>query len=156
MAIAAASSVKAKAIVFSRPITSEIQPKKGRVRPLQIRSMDSARGTAADPKTSALPRPKSVAKLLKFETTIRPPVDIIVIMTNISQKIGDRSITPGATPVFSSAPERTSVVFGTRNSSAATVPMTPRIRPKVSSVWLAPAALIIVSIGNVVSNAPKP
>ena len=154
--MAHASSVKARAIVFSRPIVSDTHPKIGRVSPLAMRSIDSARGTAAVPNTSVLPRPKSVAKLLKFDTTMRPPVDIMVIMTNISQKIGERSIVAGVAPVFSSVPERTSVVRGTRRSKAATVPIAPRIRPNVRSVVRKPEALIMSSIGNVVASAPKP
>ena len=96
---AAAASANANVMVSSRPMRSDTQPKKGRVRPLQTRSIESASGTAAAPKTSALLWPKSTAKLLKFETTIRPPVDIMVIMTNISQKIGERSMAPGVAPV---------------------------------------------------------
>ena len=40
--------------------------------------------------------PKSRAKSANCEITIRPPVDIIVIMTNISQKTGVFSISFGA------------------------------------------------------------
>ena len=82
--------------MFSRPILSDTQPKNGRVNPFVIRSKVSASGSAAIPKTMASATPKSRAKLAKFDTTISPPVDIIVIMTNMSQKSGVFSISVGA------------------------------------------------------------
>ena len=82
--------------MFSRPIPSDSQPKKGRVNPLSRRSTVSANGKAASPSTRMSATPKSRAKLAKFDVTIRPPVDIIVIMTNISQKIGVFNIEAGA------------------------------------------------------------
>ena len=121
-----------------------------------MRSIDSASGTAAAPNTIALLCPKSTAKLLKFDTTMSPPVDIMVIMTNISQKIGERSMAPGVAPLWSSRLERTSVESGSRSSRPATRPIAPRMKPNTSSVWRKPSALIIVSIGKVVASAPKP
>ena len=83
--------------MFSRPIRSDTQPKKGRVNPLSRRSTVSANGRAASPRTRTSATPKSRAKLAKFDVTMRPPVDIMVIITNISQKIGVFSIWAGAT-----------------------------------------------------------
>ena len=42
--------------------------------------------------------PNALAKLVNCVMTIRPPVDIIDIMTNISQNTGDRSISRGVAP----------------------------------------------------------
>ena len=88
-------------IVFSRPIWSDTQPKNGRVKPLVMRSKVSANGIAA----SVTPRmttvvvasmPNALAKLVNCVITMRPPVDIIDIMTNISQNTGVFSISSGA------------------------------------------------------------
>ena len=91
--------------------------------------MVSASGSAAEPSTTASATPKSRAKLAKFDTTIRPPVAIIVIMANISQKIGERSISRGVAPALSSAPERTSLTTGSRRNNAARRPMPPSTTP---------------------------
>ena len=82
-------------MVFSRPIRSETQPKNGRVNPLVIRSNVSANGNAAIPKivTSAMPKLRMTGA--NCEITIRPPVDIMVIMTNSSQNTGVFSIAAG-------------------------------------------------------------
>ena len=77
--------------IAPRPIWSDTQPKNGRVSPLVKRSMVSARGSAAAPQTSIFATPNSVAKLAICEMTISPDVDISVIITNISQKIGEAS-----------------------------------------------------------------
>ncbi|CLA27921.1 Uncharacterised protein [Mycobacterium tuberculosis] len=61
-----------------------------------MRSMVSASGSAAKPQTMTLATPKSFVKFANCEITISPPVDIIVIITNISQKIGVLSICFGA------------------------------------------------------------
>src|SRR5213080_4977422 len=84
-------------IVFSRPIRSDSQPKNGRVRPLVIRSSDRASGSSGRPNTIALAIPKSRVNAAICEVTINPAVDIIVIMTNISQKIGVRNMSAGRT-----------------------------------------------------------
>ena len=76
------SSEKASAMVFSRPIWSETQPKNGRVRPLVNRDSVSDSGSAAMPRTSMLATPKSLANGPTLETTIRPEVDIMLIITN--------------------------------------------------------------------------
>src|SRR5437016_2171563 len=70
--------------------------KNGRVRPLVMRSSDHASGSTGRPKTTAFAIPKSRVKAAIFEVTISPAVDIIVIMTNINQKIVVRSIWRGA------------------------------------------------------------
>src|SRR2546428_12719567 len=83
-------------IVFSRPIWSDTQPKNGRVRPLANRSIDSARGRAGKPKTKTSAMPKSRGNAPICETTMRPPVDIMALMTNLSQKTGGlRSLAGG-------------------------------------------------------------
>src|SRR6202171_3251496 len=83
--IAIPSSPKAMNMVLSRPIRSDTQPKKGRVKPLVKRSIVKASGNAAMPKMVASVMPKSFEKDAICEMTMRPDVDIIVIMTNISQ-----------------------------------------------------------------------
>src|ERR1051326_1287726 len=95
---ATASSENAISMVFSRPIRSDTKPKKGRVRPLVIRSNVRANGSAAMPKIVTSAIPKLRVNGANCEITIRPPVDIIVIMTNSSQNTGVRSIMPGETP----------------------------------------------------------
>ena len=85
------------AMVFSRPMRSETQPKNGRVRPLVMRSIVSAKGSAARPNTSTLVTPKSRENEANCEIIISPPVDIMVIMRNISQKTCVFSISRGAT-----------------------------------------------------------
>ncbi len=118
-------------MVFSRPWWSDTQPKNGRVSPLVKRSMVSASGSAAMPHTVICATPNSVANPAMFDTTINPEVDISVIITNISQKTGDRSI------VTVSAPAPLSSVAaegGGFSPSAATSPTTPKTTPKRSSV----------------------
>ena len=88
MVTAAASIRKAIAMVFSRPMLSDTQPKNGRVSPLVRRSTVSASGNAARPNTMTLATPKSRENAANCEMIIRPPVDIIVIMKNISQNTG--------------------------------------------------------------------
>ena len=82
---------------------SETQPKNGRVSPLVMRSTVSASGSAAKPSTITLATPKSRANGANCEMIMRPPVDIMVIITNISQKTPVRSISPGATSLAASA-----------------------------------------------------
>ena len=126
------------AIVFSRPMRSDTQPKNGRVRPLVMRSMVSASGSAARPKTITLATPKSRAKAANCEMTIRPPVDIMVIMTNISQNTGVFSISAGMTSFADDASRRAAAALssavGMRIASAATAPTTPRMMPNTTSV----------------------
>jgi len=97
MRTAAASIRKARAIVFSRPIWSDSQPKNGRVKPLVMRSTVKANGNAARPNTRTFATPKSREKAANCEMIINPPVDIIVIIANSSQNTGARSICRGAT-----------------------------------------------------------
>ena len=137
IATAAASIRKATAIVFSRPIWSDNQPKNGRVRPLVMRSTVSASGNAATPNTMTFATPKSREKAANCEMIINPPVDIIVIMPNSSQNTGWRSIWRGATsrePVITGAGGNTSLPFGSRIPSAAAAPMRPRMMPNTVSV----------------------
>ncbi len=60
--------------------------------------MVNASGSAAAPQTSIFATPNSVAKLAIWEMTIRPEVDISVIITNISQNTGVFSIAPVSVP----------------------------------------------------------
>ena len=92
---AIASMPKATNMVFSRPMWSETQPKNGRVNPLAIRCSVSANGSAAMPAISTSAMPKSFITGPNCDTTISPPVDIIVIIRNISQNTGVFSISPG-------------------------------------------------------------
>ena len=85
--------------MFSRPKRSEIHPKNGRVAPFVMRSSESANGSTGSPNTSAPPMPKSRVKAPICEVTIRPVVDIIVIIANISQKIRVPSISTGVTSI---------------------------------------------------------
>ena len=80
--IATASSANASAMVFSRPIWSDTQPKNGRVNPLVTRDRVSDSGSAAMPSTSTCATLNSLANAPTLSTTIRPLVDIIVIITN--------------------------------------------------------------------------
>ena len=80
MRMAMASSEKASAIVASRPIWSETQPKNGRVSPLVTRDSVSESGSAAMPKTSMSATPNSFANGPTLDTTINPEVDIMLII----------------------------------------------------------------------------
>jgi hypothetical protein len=51
-------------------------------------------------KTMAFATPKSLANAAICVMTIKPELDIIDIITNRTQKIGERSMTPGETPVL--------------------------------------------------------
>ena len=82
-------------IVISRPMRSDTQPKNGRVSPLVKRDSVSDSGSAAMPITSTSATLNSFANGPTFETTMRPEVDIMLIMMNSSQKIGLCSISRG-------------------------------------------------------------
>ena len=137
LAIARPSSPKASAMVFSRPMRSDTQPKNGRVRPLQKRSIVSASGRAAKPHTASLAMPKSPANAPICDVTIRPEVDIIDIIANISQKTGLRSM-DAVSMSRSAAPLASRVgaaaTGGARRPRAARTPTAPKIRPNFSSV----------------------
>ena len=124
-------------IVFSRPMRSDTQPKKGRVRPLVMRSTVSASGSAARPHTMTLATPKARENAANCEITIRPPVDIIVIMTNISQNTLVLSMSLGATlrdDAMIAGACKTSLVVGERMASAASAPTMPRMMPNTTKV----------------------
>ena len=126
---------------------------------MRRRSTVRANCSAASPKTRTSATPKSRAKLAKFDVTMRPPVDIMVIITNISQKIGVFSILAGATlfpRACDAAGARISSGRGSRRPSAARTPTPPRMRPNTTKVLGAPEAASIEEIGNVVSMAPIP
>src|SRR3954470_18265005 len=89
---ASASIENAMNMVHSRPILSDTQPKKGRVRPLAMRCSVNANGSAAMPEIATSAMPKSRITGANCDTTMSPPVDIMVIMRNINQKIGVFSI----------------------------------------------------------------
>src|ERR1700682_4485020 len=86
------STPKAMNMVFSRPIMSDTQPKKGRVRPLRTRSMVAANVTVviviAISVTDTLSTFQSTAIGLRLAVTINPPAPTITNMKYISQKIG--------------------------------------------------------------------
>jgi hypothetical protein len=97
--------------------------------------------------------------LAKFDVTMSPPVDIMVIITNISQKIGVFSILAGATSspcVRVAAGTETSPGRGSRRPSAARTPTLPRMTPNTIRVIGAPEEASIEEMGNVVSMAPIP
>ena len=97
--------------------------------------------------------------MAKFDVTINPPVDIIVIMTNISQKIGVFSILAGATSFPCArmvAGAAASPARGSRRPSAARTPTLPRMTPNTVNVAGAPREESIDEMGNVVSMAPIP
>ncbi len=75
-----ASREKASAIVDSRPIWSDTQPKNGRVSPFVTRDKVSDKGSAAMPNTKTCATLYSLAKGPTFETTMSPLVDIMAIM----------------------------------------------------------------------------
>src|SRR5258705_2711710 len=60
-----------------------------------MRSIETVNGKSGRPKTTAFAMPKSRVNADICDVTISPAVDIIVIMTNISQKIGVRNISDG-------------------------------------------------------------
>ena len=97
---ASAPNEKTIAIVFSRPITSEIQPKKGRARPLKMLSKTSALlSVVAVTKrivTSWSASLKSAAIGAICAVAISPELATRINMTQSSQKIGDLSISRGA------------------------------------------------------------
>jgi len=80
--MAIASSENANAIVGSRQIWSEIQPKNGRVSPFVTRDSVSDSGNAAMPRTGMSATPNSFANGPTLETTISPLVDIMLIIRN--------------------------------------------------------------------------
>ena len=99
--------------------------------------MVSASGNAASPNTTTLATPKSRENAANCEMIIRPPVDIMVIMKNISQNTGLRSIWPGGVPAFAASAGgggNTSADVGIRIASAAAAPTTPRMRPNTTRV----------------------
>ena len=68
---------------------------------------------------------------------IKPPVDIIVIMTNISQNTLLRNISPGGVPTadaIAGGGGSLSSDVGTRSASAETAPIRPRMMPNTTSV----------------------
>ncbi len=80
-----ASSPNAMNMVFSRPMWSDTQPKNGRVNPLRMRSIDSAKvsaGKVSQAKvtgTSAIWKSRAIGA--SCAVAIRPPA---AIMTNIA------------------------------------------------------------------------
>jgi len=97
--------------------------------------MVSASGRAAKPHTANLAMPKSPANAPICDVTIRPEVDIIDIIANISQKTGLRSIdavSRSAAPLASRV--GAAAAGGARRPRAASTPTAPRIRPNLSSV----------------------
>jgi len=90
--IISASSPNAMSMVFSRPILSDTQPKNGRVRPLRIRSNDSAKVSAGSVKpsrvTGTLSIPKSLAIGASCATAINPPAATSTNITYMTQNTG--------------------------------------------------------------------
>ncbi len=88
-----ASSAKAMNIVFSRPILSDTQPKNGRVTPLRIRSIDSAKVRAGKVMPIRLTGTTSILKSFAIGAScavaIRPPAPTSTNITYMTQKIGD-------------------------------------------------------------------
>src|SRR5665213_640864 len=82
---------KAMAMVFSRPIWSETQPKNGRVNPLNTRSIDSAKLSAGSIKpmkpTGECVMPKSRAITGSSAMAISPATPTIANIRYISQKM---------------------------------------------------------------------
>ncbi len=103
------------------------------------RSSVSASGKAAMPITVTEATPKSLAKVPICEMTIRPEVDIMVIIANISQKSGVRSICFGVAPFTAAAVFFTKDALqpagGRLSTSAAATPTMAIPRPKRCSVW---------------------
>ena len=146
-------------MVDSRPMRSDTQPKNGRVRPFVTRSKVSAKGSAAMPKMTTSATPNSRMTGANCDVTIRPPVDIIVIMTKSSQKSFVFSMSRGATSRTLDA----TLGAGATNSAGgacmkrpASAPTRPSTMPKVRSVEDEPDVRIIESMGKVVRIAPKP
>jgi len=103
----------------------------------------SGSGSAARPNTVTPVMPKSWAKIAICEVTIRPEVDIMVIIKNISQNSGWRSISPGRNCRWAGAPMVASRCVitaggGTRSPCAVIKPMAAKISPNSHRVWLRP------------------
>ncbi len=147
--------------MFSRPTLSDTQPNNGRVSPFVKRSIVNASGNAAIPNTSTLVTPKSAAKVAICEVTMRPDVDIMVIIANISQKSGVFKVCDGrkfVTAGVEAEPGRAaaSCAGGTRKPCEASRPTTANPMPNIQSVASMPRACSDVAIGNVVTIAPMP
>lgn len=147
--------------MFSRPILSDTQPNSGRVSPFVKRSIVNASGNAAMPNTRTLVTPKSAAKVAICEVTMRPDVDIMVIIANISQKIGVFKVCEGRKLLTAGAEAEpgeaaASCVGGTRKPCEASRPTTANAMPKIQSVASMPRTCSDVAIGNVVTIAPIP
>src|SRR5258707_2902815 len=103
------SSMKAMNIVFSRPIWSETQPKKGRVIPLSTRSIDSANCSAGsvNPRidTGTVSILKSLAMGASCAVAISPPVPTMTNMAYMTQN-GTVASTSAGTVVASGLQDR--------------------------------------------------
>src|SRR3569833_768152 len=93
--IATASREKATNIDNTQPKKTETQPKNGRVRPLVTRDRVSDSGKAAIPSTRISATLYSRANGPTFDVTIRPLVDIMLIMMKSSQNTGFFNISRG-------------------------------------------------------------
>jgi hypothetical protein len=145
-------------MVFSRPKRSDTRPNRGRVSPFVKRSIVSASGSAARPNTSTLLTPKSAAKVAICEVTISPEMDMIVIMRNISQNSGVRSVRDGGMSgtLRPSANCRDRTGGGVRRPCAAIKPTIANTRPNIHSVASSPRVCNEAEIGNVVTIGPMP
>ena len=112
------------------------------------------------PSTVTAVIPKSSAKIAICEVTISPEVDIMVIMINISQNSGLRSISFGAklfSLIFNGLLTGCALACcGARNPWLAIKPMAAINRPNCHSVLSSPLAASDCVTGNVVRIAPIP
>ena len=123
--------------------------------------MVSASDSAARPNTITLATPKSRAKVAICEVTIRPEVDIMVIIANINQNSGVRSIWRGARSCVLAAMAGAGMAAawlasGERRACEAMTPITANTRPNCQSVVSNPALASEAEIGKVVRIAPMP
>ena len=140
-------------MVFSRPIRSETKPKKGRVRPLVRRSIESASGSAATPQITALVIPNSAAKVAICDVTISPE------WTSASS-----SRTSARIPVCAACRRRVPGLGRFRGRGCRRPAFSPRAASRPTSAktrrsgagFGRPAPLSEAVIGNVVTIAPMP
>src|SRR5713226_704193 len=169
--MATASSPKASAMVFSRPMWSETHPQIGRQIPLITRSRLSANGKAStvQPRmvTGALSTLKSLAIGASWAVAIKPPVATMVIMKYMSQKWDVEAISAevketGAWRVLTSSLPLDLQVWGSqpaggdlRNDAAMTT-TTPWMMPQRMKVAWYPAEVIMLAMGATVNADPAP
>ena len=129
-----------------------------RVKPLVRRSNVNASEGSADDQDHGAGNAEILGEAVNCDVTIRPPVAIMVIMTNISQKIGERSISRGDAPCATARVSLGSNLLRTRIAQGIAPPQDPR-RPgsaRTGRGWAGNRRRDHPAIGMVVRSAPMP